>query len=201
MVLDVREVGYDYPEQQLLQGVKFTLQAGELLHIRGSNGSGKTTLLKLLAGLLQPSRGAIYYQDGAIANNLTPYQQVICYIGHRPGISQLLTVRENCQFELHQVNQTFSLEKLMTTFSLQGFEDVPCGLLSAGQQRRVGLLRLLVTQAKLWLLDEPIVSLDKASIDVFMQLVQQHLMRGGMVVLTSHQSLPGINSNCQEYCL
>lgn len=200
-MLDVEHLDFDYPDKQLLHGVQFTVNPGCLLHLRGGNGAGKTTLLKLLAGVLHPTQGDIRYCGHSIRKNVATYQRAICYVGHKTGVSQLLTVRENCRFELHRNDHTQSFEELIKRYDLQGLEDVVCGLLSAGQRRRVGLLRLAMSDASLWLLDEPLVALDKDAVSILMITLNQHLARGGLVVLTSHQNIPQGPGNYQEYCL
>lgn len=200
-MLDVIDLGFDYPDKPLLNNVQFSLGCGELLHLRGHNGAGKTTLLKLLAGLLLPARGEVCYQGCPIMNNLAEYQQSICYVGHKSGISQVLTVRENCQFELQRGKHSMPFDMLIKRFSLESLEDVPCGLLSVGQRRRVSLLRLLMSNASLWLLDEPLVALDMDALALLMEFFTEHLDRGGQIILTSHQSLPLDGRDYQEYCL
>jgi heme exporter protein A len=198
-MLKVNNLEFDYPEKKLLHGVNFTVAPGTLLHLCGANGAGKTTLLKLLAGILQPFHGEILYDGKPIVDDLPAYLQKICYVGHKSGISPLLTVRENCRFELHQVMGGLSFEELMALFSLGGLEEVPCHLLSVGQRRRVALLRLLMSNADLWLLDEPLVALDSEALSIIMDVMNQHLSRGGLIVLTSHQKLPLSQDNYQEY--
>ena len=200
-MLDVENIHFDYPDKPLLHNVQFSVSAGQLLHLRGNNGAGKTTLLKLLAGLLHPTQGDVRYQGRAIKDNLTEYQQSICYVGHKAGVSQVLTVRENCRFELQRKQHSMSFDALINRFALAGLEDVPCGLLSVGQRRRVGLLRLLMTDAPLWLLDEPLVALDHDAVAILLDCFGEHLVRGGQIILTSHQPLLLPHHDCREYCL
>jgi heme exporter protein A len=200
-MLDVINLNFDYTDKPLLQNVQFQVEAGQLLHLQGDNGAGKTTLLKLLAGLLQPALGEIRYQGQDIRDHLAEYQQSLCYVGHKTGVSHVLTVRENCQFDLQRGKHCMPFEALISRFSLKGLEDVPCGLLSAGQQRRVGLLRILMSDALLWLLDEPLVALDQDAAMILMDCFAEHLDKGGMIVLTSHQALPEFDRNCRDYRL
>ena len=200
-MLEVINVAFDYPEKAVFQGVGFVVNPGTLLHLRGGNGSGKTTLLKILAGILHPVAGEIRFRGQLISKNIANYHKNLCYVGHKTGISPLLTVRENCQFELHHTPTTRPFDKLMALFSLVGFEDVPCYLLSVGQRRRVGLMRILMSDAPLWLLDEPLVALDTEAIATLMQVMDCHLSRGGLIVLSSHQNLPVRHENHQEYTL
>ncbi len=200
-MLDVIDLCFDYPDRPLLNGVQFTVHAGCLLHLRGSNGAGKTTLLKLLAGMMRPLHGGICYQGSSIYEDLPVFQQHLCYVGHKTGVSQLLTVRENCRFELHRGRSGLSFDDLIKSFGLEGLEDSVCGLLSVGQRRRVGLLRLLMSNAPLWLLDEPLVALDNDAVELLMAVLDRHLLSGGLVVLTSHQNLHLSKEKYQEYSL
>ncbi len=185
-VLEVCDLGFDYPDKSLLRQVRFVVTPGTLLHVQGDNGVGKTTLLKLLAGLLSPSTGDLRYAGTSIYNDLNLYQKQICYVGHRTGVSQRLTVREYCQFDL---NGVVRYEERLCSLGLNGLENVLCGLLSQGQRRRVGLLRLGVTEAPLWLLDEPFAGLDKDSTGLLMSQIKTHCSIGGQVVVTSHHPL------------
>lgn len=199
-MLDVRAISFDYQDKPLLEQVNFSLAPGKLLHLRGANGSGKTTLFKLLAGLLQPNEGKIFYEAEPIQRDLVSYQRKLCYVGHKTGVNPLLTVKENCYFDLHWERRVLTLDHLLEGFGLQAFADEPCYLLSAGQRRRLGLLRVMMTDASLWLLDEPLVALDARAIQTLMICLENHLELGGQVILTSHQSLP-FRQPYQEYSL
>jgi heme exporter protein A len=200
-MLDVIDLDFDYSEQPLLQGVQFQVKPGILLHLRGNNGAGKTTLLKLLAGLLHPTQGEIRYQGRPIWDDLAQYHKAICYIGHKTGVSQLLTVREQCQLEYQTSAPRVPCEQLTKQFGLQGLEEVSCSLLSVGQRRRVGLLRILVSNTPLWLLDEPLVGLDKTAVVLLASCFQKHLTAGGQIIITSHQDIPLSGQHYQDYCL
>ena len=199
-MLDLRNLSFDYPDKPLLAKVQFSLAAGELLHVKGANGSGKTTLLKLLAGLMQPDEGEILYEGELISKNLSAYQRKLCYVGHKAGINSLLTVRENCYFDMHWGRRLLSFDTLLEGFGLQGLEDEPCYRLSAGQKRRVSLLKIAMTDASLWLLDEPLIALDAAAIQTLVSCLENHVQQGGQVILTSHQNLP-MQQSYQVYSL
>lgn len=200
-MLDVCGLTFNYQYQPVLKDLRFKLETGRLLHLRGDNGSGKTTLLRLLAALMHPAGGDIYFNGQSIYKNISDYQHQLCYVGHQSGLSPLLTVRENCLFDLHWPRSKESLDDLLIRFDLQRFADSQCAYLSAGQRRRVGLLRLAMTDALLWLLDEPLVALDQHALDTLTQLIRIQLQRGGMVILTSHQALPSALESVEEYCL
>ncbi len=181
-MLDVRGVHFDYGDEPLLQGIDMTLEAGAALHVKGANGAGKTTFLKLLAGLLQPTEGEIKRH----------HAKQIAYVGHTSGVNMHLTPREHACFDLSLDTSNTSaapIHHALQRLMLVDVQDIPCALLSAGQRRRVGLLRLLCSEASLWLLDEPLVALDQASIQVLGDMVLEHGQSGGALVFTSHQPL------------
>lgn len=200
-MLEVINLDFDYQDQPLLNNVSLHLPAGGLLHLKGANGAGKTTLLKLIAGLHHPSQGQINYQGLSIHQDLSAYQRQLCFIGHKTGINPYLTIRENCLFDLHSSESNETIQALTAFFKLESHLDQPCGLLSAGQRRQVGLLRLWMSDTKLWLLDEPLVALDDKALEVIMDKIEVHRSHGGAVLLTSHQSLPGNTAPYQEYRL
>ncbi|MDP1603936.1 MAG: cytochrome c biogenesis heme-transporting ATPase CcmA [Legionella sp.] len=200
-MLQINSLAFDYHDTPLLRGVQFSLQGGELLHLRGGNGAGKTTLLRLLAGLLQPLEGDILWDDHSIHNDLPSYQRNVCYIGHKTGLSPELTVKENCCLDLHAPGRITSFSTLLEQFNLAGLAHKPCYQLSQGQRRRVALLRVAITRARLWLLDEPLVALDNAAIISFTDCLKQHLFDGGLIIMTSHQNLPANFVNYAEYSL
>lgn len=200
-MLQVSQLSFDYAASPVLSEINFTVLPGQILHLKGHNGAGKTTLLKLIAGLLTPSAGRIYFEGQPIENALKAYQRQLCFIGHKPGISPALTLRENCQYDLHGVGEGYHWRDGVESFSLNGLENIPCGLLSAGQRRRVALLRLIRSKAKLWLLDEPLVALDSQTIVYLTQQLLAHIAKGGTIILTSHQSLSLYIDNYWEYVL
>lgn len=209
-MLDVINLDFDYQSEPLLKKVTFRLPVGGLLHLRGANGAGKTTLLKVVAGLYPPLQGEIKFFGHNIAKNQELYQRQICFVGHKTGINPNLTLRENCFFDLHYSSiqvcriageKMENIEELASHFKLEHYLDFPCGLLSAGQRRQVGLFRLWMSNTKLWLLDEPLVALDEKSVYLIMNKIEAHRLQGGAVLLTSHQQLPINGSNYEEYFL
>jgi heme exporter protein A len=199
-MLQLIDIAFDYQDLPLLHEVSFELAAGDLVHLRGANGAGKTTLLKLIAGLYHPSSGEIRYNGRAIQDDLSAYQRQLCFVGHKTGISPYLTIKENCLFDVYYKSDT-DVATLASLFKLDRHLNSLCGLLSSGQKRQVGLLRLWWSDATIWLLDEPFVALDAASLTILMNKIQSHREQGGMVLLTSHQSILLEQSAYKEYCL
>jgi heme exporter protein A len=162
---------------QVLEGISLTLRPAEALVLRGPNGSGKTTLLRTLAGLQPPVSGQISGADETIA-----------YAGHSDGIKPTLTVAENLSFWA-QVFGVQGIEMALQAYDLNGLQDRAAGSLSAGQKRRLGLARLLVTGRPIWMLDEPTVSLDVRAVGMFADAVRAHLGQGGSAIIATHIDL------------
>lgn len=200
-MLDVIDLDFDYQEVPLLKKVTFNVPEGGLLHVQGANGSGKTTLLKVIAGLYHPLTGQIQFQGHSIALDMTNYQKQICYVGHKSGLNPYLTVRENCFFDTHYGAKNKNITELASIFKLEHHLDYPCGILSAGQKRQVGMLRLWMSDAKLWLLDEPLIALDNEALTILVNHINWHRYQGGAVLLTSHQNLPQSMADYLEYHL
>lgn len=175
--------------RDLFEGLSFSLSAGQVLRVEGRNGSGKTSLLRIMAGLAQPLQGDVLWQGRKISHPESDYFQQLLFIGHRPGIKFELTPLENLAMSvaLNGSNQAMSLDDALYQVGLYGFEDIPCARLSAGQKRRVALAQLYLSNARVWILDEPYTSLDVAAVSVLEQRFVQHIEQGGILVITSHQ--------------
>jgi len=161
----------------VLGGVSFTLAAGKALILRGPNGSGKTTLLRTIAGLQPPLSGQIEGAEDAVA-----------YAGHADGLKAMLSVAENLKFWAAVYGRT-DIGPALAAYALEPLADRLTGTLSAGQKRRAGLARLMVTGRSIWVLDEPTVSLDVDAVAMFAKAVQAHLATGGMALLATHIDL------------
>lgn len=161
----------------VLIGIGFDLPAGTALILRGPNGSGKTTLLRTLAGLQPPLSGHI---SGA--------EDQIAYAAHADGLKSMLTVDENLRFWA-EVFGSADIEPAIEAFDLGDLRGRLAGTLSAGQKRRLGLARLLVTGRPIWMLDEPTVSLDTQAVEMFAQAVRAHLGQGGAALIATHIDL------------
>lgn len=177
MELSVRDLACDRGGVPVLEGVSFTLSAGHALILRGPNGSGKTTLLRTLAGLQPP-----------LAGDVSMPAETVAYAGHADGIKPTLSVAENLEFWA-AIYGTRGIEPALTGFDLTQLRDRMAQNLSAGQKRRLGLARLAVTGRPLWMLDEPTVSLDTASVARFADALRTHLARGGAALIATHIDL------------
>lgn len=179
----------------LCEQLNFTAQAGSLLHIQGANGAGKTSLLRVLAGLAPAESGAVQWCGRPIASGRDAYQADTAYLAHANGIKGGLSPLENLHFaaRLWHDHPQVAPEIVLEEVALSEQAHTPCQFLSAGQQRRVALARILMAPGRLWLLDEPFTSLDTAAIQRFRAAMHDHLTVGGIIIMTSHQPmiLPG----------
>ena len=175
----------------LFSGVGFSVARGTLLRVIGSNGSGKTSLARMLCGLLEPAAGEVRWNGENIRALREEYWEHLLYIGHANALKDDLTTIENLAFTCGIAGLTVPHERVhiaLVRFGLAGSERLPVRALSQGQRRRAALARLAVGEAQpLWILDEPFAALDAAGIDLVQSLAGEHLARGGMVVLTTHQ--------------
>lgn len=177
-------------DRVLFENLNFQLSAGQVLYIQGKNGAGKSSLLRLLAGLSSPEDGQILFHGKPLSAVAEHFAEQLLFIGHQSGIHPQLTALQNLAFwSALTAQQPADPYQLLGSLGLAGLEDIPCFMLSAGQQRRVSLARLWFTTKPLWILDEPFTSLDQQLIAKLEQHFLQHLASGGVIVLTSHQAL------------
>ncbi len=177
MTLTVQDLTLARGGVPVVAGVSFSLEAGQALILRGPNGAGKTTLLRTIAGLQPPLSGQVTGAEGRIA-----------YAGHADGIKAMLTVRENLHFWA-RVFGGARIDAALDAYALHPLADRLAGTLSAGQKRRLGLSRLLVTGCPVWVLDEPTVSLDAQAVLMFADAVRAHLAGGGSALMATHIDL------------
>lgn len=176
-------------QQRLFSPVSFSLHAGELLLIEGANGSGKTSLLRMLTGLSAVSEGEIYWGNQLIRDAREAYTSHLHYIGHQNGLKLGLTVEENLQL-MGCLNgmENWKINPL-AMFGLDNALHTQANMLSAGQKRKLALLKLFFFPKKLWLLDEPITALDAGAQHIFLKQLEEHIQQGGMCIATSHHPL------------
>lgn len=180
-LLTLKGLGCIRDGRTLFRALDLTVNGGECVTLKGPNGSGKSTLLRSIAGLYIDYEGEI--QVSALA-----------YLGHRPGVSLALSPLENLRWYASLEPETerpdpAALVALLERVGLAGYEDVRCQHLSAGQQRRAALARLMLEHAPLWLLDEPFTALDADGQDLVRSLLVRHTAAGGAAMCATHQDL------------
>ncbi|NVD06190.1 cytochrome c biogenesis heme-transporting ATPase CcmA [Vibrio sp. JPW-9-11-11] len=192
-MLEVSQLTAIRDERILFESLSFTIDSGELVQVEGRNGTGKTTLLRIITGLGDRDSGEILWNGETIESNRDAFHQELLFLGHQTGVKRELTAYENLRFYLsvHAKNKVDkpTIYQALTKVGLAGREDVPVAQLSAGQQRRVALARLWLSDHKLWILDEPLTAIDKQGVSVLESLFLHHAEQGGIVMLTTHQDM------------
>ncbi|PRY65155.1 heme exporter protein A [Vreelandella songnenensis] len=192
LCLEARKLACERDGRWLFEGLDLSIRSGEILRIEGSNGSGKTTLLKLLSGQLSDYQGELFWNGAPLGKVREQFLANLLYLGHSPGIKAGLTPLENLAWYQalggergSEAQRLVALEQV----GLGGFEDVPAGQLSAGQQRRVALARLTLTRRALWVLDEPFTAIDRQGVAALEAQLAAHASAGGCVLVTTHHTL------------
>ncbi len=177
----------------LFSNLSFKVNSGDILRITGTNGSGKTSLLKILAGLDVQEQGNVFLDNHKLKSEA--YQQEIFYLGHLSTLSEKLSTLENLEFltKLNKSTKQIQLTKALSRIGLKGYENEYCNKLSAGQKRRVILAGLFISDAKIWLLDEPFTALDANGVTIIESRITKHCKQGGLCLFTTHQNSDILN--------
>jgi len=185
-LLQVRALAYARNEEPVFGPLDFSLNEGEIVLIEGDNGSGKTTLLKVLSGLLEPTAGDILLRGAPLT--LARLSHQVALLGHLLGLKMELSTLQNLRFAvgIGGIRAGITPQLALASVGLDGYEDQPVRMLSAGQRKRVALARLLLVPAALWLLDEPYANLDRDGIELVNRILDDHARRGGAALITSH---------------
>lgn len=195
-MLKVENITCIRQDRCLFEDLSFELPQGTIMQIEGPNGAGKTSLFRILSGFTRLEQGNRFWFDKNISEDEENFFSELLYVGHKTGVNTQLNAIENIQFwqETHgyaQSSKQNSLDvyEVLANLGLVGLEDIPVRMLSAGQQRRVALARLWISDAKLWMLDEPFTAVDKKGVTLLQEQFKQQLNGGGSILLTSHQDL------------
>lgn len=190
-MLTAVDLSCERDERELFAHLGFSIAAGEVIHVQGANGSGKTTLLRILCGLNADYTGTILWQGRDRRAAHEEFCAGVFYLGHSPAINKTLTPLQNLRW--YCASRGFSddaaIRQALAELGLGSYADVPCYLMSAGQQRRVSLARLQLSPARLWVLDEPFTALDRKGVAELEQRIAAFALRGGAVILTTHHAL------------
>ena len=191
-MLEVSNLACSRGDHRLFSGLNFTLDHGQILQIQGANGSGKTSLLRTLCGFITPDEGTIAWRGENIRELDEDYHAELLYLGHLNAIKDELSALENLRVSAGLSGKELDEKEAMVVLrrmGLRGREMLPTKVLSQGQRRRVALARLPVSDAKLWVLDEPLTALDVGAVALVQELIAEHLAQQGMVIFTTHQPL------------
>ena len=184
-------------DRHVLRGVSFALGAGEALHVAGPNGVGKTSLLRVVCGLLSAEEGEVSWNGVPTRDANLAYLAALAYLAHDTALKGDLTAVENLHFSVG-LKRSVSAQQIAAILGDLGVADcahLPCRVLSAGQRRRVALCRVLLSEARLWILDEPFTNLDASSTAHVSETLARHLAQGGLALIAAHQGLSLHNGN------
>jgi heme exporter protein A len=174
----------------LFRNVEFGVESGELLVLEGANGSGKTSLMKAIVGMLELETGVLEWNGTPVGEQRQVFHGSLVWLAHRVGLKADLTLVENLRFEAALRPQASpDMEPVLERLGLTRLKPLPLRSLSAGQQRRVALARILLADVPLWLMDEPFTNLDRAGRGLVLRLVTEHLEKGGMCIMAAHQDI------------
>ena len=177
-------------ERCLFQGLSFTLESGHLLLLEGRNGSGKTSLMRAIAGLIELEEGSVRWNGVSILENRQAFYNDLVWMAHRVGFKADLTLVENLHFEAALRPQADrDGREIFERLGIRRLQRLPFRSLSAGQQRRVALARMLMADAPLWMMDEPVTNLDRQGRALVIELVRENLAGGGMAIMAAHQDI------------
>ena len=176
-MLIAENLSVELESRNIFAGVSFCLPPSGCLIVRGSNGSGKTTLLKTMAGLLKPTAGKVA-AEGEVS-----------YLGHQSGLKNNMSLKEHLDLWASLYDAKLLIPAAVAFLRLEKELNTPCGQLSAGWQRRAALARLILAQSDIWLLDEPLNSLDDTSVEIILSLIATRCDQGGIVVMSYHGAL------------
>ncbi len=177
-------------ERCLFTDLGFALNPGEMLLLEGKNGSGKTSLLRAIAGLIEFEEGVVEWDGEPVTRQRQAFHAAMTWLAHRTGLKGDLTLVENLRFESHlRVQGDRDFDSVLDRLGIERLKKLPLRSLSAGQQRRVGLARMLLSDTPLWMMDEPFTNLDRQGRELVVNLVNEHLARGGMCVMAAHQDV------------
>jgi len=191
-MLEVVNLGCIRGDRRLFKGLNFSAERGELIELRGANGSGKTSLLRILCGLATPAAGEVRWQGKNIRSLGEEYFATVAYLAHQNAVKDELSAIENLRISGAVAGNRLSkndAQKILARIGLGRQQNLPARALSAGQQRRLAMTRLLAANATVWILDEVLTSLDDAGVNLSQEFINHHLQNGGIAVIATHQNL------------
>ena len=190
----VNDLSVERLYKRIFDNINLSLASSDITILKGNNGSGKTTLLKTILNIIEPSVGSIYWKGKLLKKNLYDFYSNVTYIADRTSSLTRLTVKDNIniwkKIFLSNINDS-QIETALKTLRLENYLNQKVGRLSLGETKKLELLRLIIENKKLWILDEPLSNLDEHSIELIKQTFEDHCSKDGSIIFSSHQN-PGI---------
>ena len=190
----VKNLSVERLEKKIFEDINMSLTAGNITILKGKNGSGKTTLLKTILNIIEPSFGSIYWKGKLLKKNLYDFYNNVTYIADKTSSLTKLTLKDNIniwnKIFISNINNS-QIETALKTLKLENYLNHKVGTLSFGEIKKLELLRLIIENKKVWVLDEPLSNLDEDSIELIKQTFEDHAAKEGSIIFSSHQN-PGI---------
>ena len=187
----VKDLSIERSNKIIFENINLSISSGKIILLKGKNGSGKTTLLKAIVNIIEPSSGLIYWKGKPIRNNLYDYFNNITFIGDKTSSLSKLTVKENIniwkRIFVSNVDK-YQIENILKTLKLNTYLNQKVSSLSFGESKKLELVRLIIEDKKIWILDEPLSNLDEETIDIIRQTFQDHRSKKGSIIFSSHQN-------------
>ena len=187
----VKDLSIERSNKIIFENINLSISSGKIILLKGKNGSGKTTLLKAIVNIIEPSSGLIYWKGKPIRNNLYDYFNNITFIGDKTSSLSKLTVKENIniwkRIFVSNVDK-YQIENILKTLKLNTYLNQKVSSLSFGESKKLELVRLIIENKKIWILDEPLSNLDEETIDIIRQTFQDHRSKKGSIIFSSHQN-------------
>ena len=188
-MLLINNLSFFRDENLIFENLNLSLGNGQITQIRGKNGSGKTTFLKVILNLLSSKTGEIFWEGQNINKNIFNFYNQITYIADHNTSSRKLSVLDNINFWKGLSSSNLSNDEtllLLETFNLKKYLNTETMYLSSGEVKKLELLRLILEQKKIWILDEPYNHLDDSSIEILNQTFVDHTNNDGIILFASH---------------
>ena len=179
-------------ERKIFENINLSLGSGKILGLKGKNGSGKTSLIKTILCILEPTSGSVFWKGKNLEKNLYDFYNNVTYIADKTSSLKQLTVNENIKIWknifLSKINND-QIEKILQTLKLDSYKNKKTNILSLGETKKLELLRLIIENKKIWILDEPFTNLDTEAVDVIKQTFEDHCRKEGSIIFSSHQNV------------
>jgi heme exporter protein A len=188
-MLLANNINFKRNNKSILNDINIALSPKKIIHLTGENGVGKTTLLKILASILEPEKGDLFWNGKNIKKNIFEYYKNLTFIMDQPSANNILTVSDNIFFWCKLFYSRITLKEIdsiLKLLSLNDYKNTPVSNLSYGEIKKLELCRLIIERKKLWILDEPFIGLDNKTLEIFNETIKNHAELGGMVIFTSH---------------
>lgn len=188
-MLLINNLSFSRNKTKIFENLNLSLNNKRMMQIKGKNGSGKTTFLKVILNILEPESGEIIWKGKNIKKNIFDFYNQTTFIMDNNTSTRELSVQDNINFwkglSSSKLNND-EIFKLLKKLDIEQYYKTRVMLLSSGERKKLELLRLILEQKKLWVLDEPFNHLDDLSIEILNQTFLDHINSDGMILFASH---------------